>query len=237
MTDTLADFDGLTQAAAAENAAENAAEILLDQAAADVAEIQGAQTRSIYLAVRAGIRLLAAKAETAHGGFLPLLKTKGWKESTAKRYMRLAASMRDALALRPNELTLLLSAQPRLTEDGAVSIDARPTLSKKIAKWIDGRSLTEIMQDLGIRRELKSPDKDTKGDADDGAEDGETPPPTDLDNARSVWFGRGGKGGILTDLRIWGVQEKSFTHLPETERRQVLDLLTDLRASIEASFA
>lgn len=232
MTD-LADFDGL--AADQPATAQSTAETLLDQAASDVAEVQGSQTRTIYLAIRAGIRLVAAKQETGHGSFTELLESKGWKERTARNYMKLALSMRDALELKPNEVQLLLSAQPRLTDKGTVSIDARPTLSKKIAKWIDDRTLTEVMQDLGIRRELKAPKKDA--DAPEPDSDTEDPPLTEADNARSVWFGQSGEGGLLTDLRIWGLQEKSYGHLPQKERRDILDLLTDLTKELKASLA
>jgi hypothetical protein len=109
-------------------------------------------------AIMIGMALPVLKASMPHGSFTPWMKanlTRGkiWSEATAIKnasfYTRLAHKFVEEARLSGGDV-LALTEGETIRGDAAGS-KAGAALIKKLEKFIDGRSITELLEDYGVK--------------------------------------------------------------------------------------
>lgn len=97
---------------------------------------------AVMYALAIGAELIQKKKELPHGAFMKVYSDAGLKPDSASRYMKLAMEFQS----RNSNFALCEICE----SDGTVRIS--PDVIEKVVKVVDGRSLTQLYWDWGIKK-------------------------------------------------------------------------------------
>lgn len=193
-----------------------------------LALIRRLENESALRALLVGFALHQIKGSLKHGEFLPWVKknldSSGYRQ--ANYYMRFASAFREAVEPAEKEVAAIVQHDHALSFDQATGPAQR--FVTRAVKFIDGRSLNECLDDLGI----KDAGKLGGARARDAAKKHAAP-----DAEQLYLFARDEIGGVIQRAEELFLKENRLQHLvghPE-EVRGVVESLRTLADKVEAA--
>jgi len=159
---------------------------------------------AIMYALAVGAELVKAKKELPHGAFMHRYTEAGIKPDSASRYMRLAMEFRA----RNSNFALGEICE----QDG--TLKTSPDVMEKVVKIVDGRSLSQLYWEWGIK----------KSDGKTGGFKGGKKMSPDARRAANIKIARDAWTRITTSL-LHELREESFRFLSVPEREDMIGRL------------